>query len=76
MSTKCCEAMEKILETYDGPFFVPIHIDSETLTLKSGRLAVRVYNMKKGTNKWIIDRKSTKNLFLNFCPVCGKKLDE
>jgi hypothetical protein len=73
MEEPCCEAMAEILKRYDGPFYYPIYIDKETHDLMSGKLAVKVYRLTK--SKKAIASGSSASMFLNFCPICGKKLD-
>jgi hypothetical protein len=74
MSEYCCDALRQATEDWDGPFYMPVYIDRETHALKSGKLAVRLYNLTPSGKAVSVKGRAT--LFLAYCPLCGTKQEQ
>jgi hypothetical protein len=66
----CCGVLEKIKAEYGMPFHQPITYDDK-MQLHVGPWAIRLFKLTPTGN---IAKRGHTNLFLNYCPICGRKL--
>lgn len=70
--TECCGILERLGKEYDLPFYRPLMLDQDH-NVVAGGWSVRLLALTPSGN---VSKRSHTTVRLNFCPFCGKELEE